>query len=392
MADSVKSAKLVGVMGSGLIGTDPYEENAWSGSSRYFFKECDRQQLLHRAFGVEVENARRVPLMLSNFSLNRDLWRQKFYLDPRYYELLSERIVHALRADDQAYPILQIGGIYDLRPRIGPDRRIVSYHDGNLAQAIRNPRFPGALSASRVQRALDYEKRVYENVDMIFTMSRYLEDSFVNDFGIDERKVLTIGAGINLESLPKVVEDKRYDMKRLLFVGADFERKGGMDLLRAFKKVRTVHPTAELCIVGPRHLVIPSDLASGVVYLGFLSKKDPAEVRKFKTVLNDASLFVMPSHYEPFGIAPLEAMAYRVPAVLTDAWAFPEMVTPGVTGELVKSGDPDDLAEKIIGLLKSPDRLQSMGREGRELVIRKFTWKAVVTKLRDELVSRGLLA
>jgi glycosyltransferase involved in cell wall biosynthesis len=384
----MKATKLVGVMGSGLIGADPYEENAWSGSSKYFFKECDRQGLLRRALGVEVEAARRVPLILGNFSFNRDVWRQKFYLDTRYYDLLSARIAGALKADDQDYPLLQIGGIYDLKPLLDPGRQIFSYHDGNLAQALRSPGFARGVPASRVQRALDYETRVYRNIDVIFTMSRYLRDSFVNDFGIEERRVRTIGAGINLDAIPPVVEGKRYDTKKLLFIGADFERKGGTDLLRAFKKVRTVHPTAELYIVGPRHLAIPSELSSGVVYLGFLSKKDPADTATFERILNDASLFVMPSHYEPFGIAPLEAMAYRIPAILTDAWAFPEMVTPGVTGELVKSGDSDDLAEKIVGLLKDPARLQSMGRAGRDLVSRKFTWNAVVTKLREELFSQ----
>lgn len=390
MVDRMKATKLVGVMGSGLIGADPYAESAWSGSSKFFFKECDRQGLLHRALGVEVEAARRVPLILSNFSFDRSVWRQKFYLDTKYYDLLSTRIVRALRADDRGYPLLQIGAIYNLKPLLDTGRQVFSYHDGNLAQAVRSPDFTHGVSASRVQRALDYEARVYRNIDVIFTMSQYLRDSFVNDFGIEERKVRTIGAGINLDSVPPVKEDKRYDTKKLLFVGADFERKGGTDLLRAFKKARTVHPTAELFIVGPRDLVVPSELSPGVVYLGFLSKRDPAEARKFESILNDASLFVMPSHYEPFGIAPLEAMAYQIPAILTDAWAFPEMVTPGVTGELVKNGDPDDLAEKIVELLKNPDRLQLMGRAARDLVMRKFTWNAVVTKLRDELSQRFL--
>jgi len=389
VVDSMKATKLVGVMGSGLIGADPYAESAGSGSSKYFFKECERQGLLHRALGVEVEAARRVPLILRNFSFDRSVWRQKFYLDTKYYDLLSTRIVRALRADDRGYPLLQIGAIYNLKPLLDTGRQVFSYHDGILAQAVRSPDFTHGVSASRVQRALDYEARVYRNIDVIFTMSQYLKDSFVNDFGIEERRVRTIGAGINVDSVPPVKEDKRYDTKKLLFVGADFERKGGTDLLRAFKKARTVHPTAELFIVGPRHLVVPSELSRGVVHSGFLSKKDPAEAQKFESILNDASLFVMPSHYEPFGIAPLEAMAYQIPAILTDAWAFPEMVTPGVTGELVKNRDPDDLAEKIVDLLKNPDRLQLMGRAARDLVMRKFTWNAVVTKLRDELAVLG---
>jgi starch synthase len=121
--------------------------------------------------------------------------------------------------------------------------------------------------------------------------------------------------------------------------------------------------------------------------VGFLSKNNPVEMQRFARILAASSLFVMPSLYEPFGIAPLEAMAYRIPAILTDAWAFPEMVQPGVNGELVRAGDVDDLAEKIIALLDDPDGLRRMGAAGRALVVGKFTWKAVVDRLRNELAA-----
>jgi len=73
--------------------------------------------------------------------------------------------------------------------------------------------------------------------------------------------------------------------------------------------------------------------------------------------------------------------------VLTDAWAFPEMVTPGLNGELVKAGDIADLADKLITLLHDPDRLRVMGAAGRALVADKFTWPAVVGRLRTGLTD-----
>jgi alpha-maltose-1-phosphate synthase len=375
---------LVGVMGSGLIGTDPYGENAWSGCSRYFFSECGKQGILHRAFGVEVSHVKRIPLILKNYSRKRDLWRQKFYLDTKYYECLSKAIIRSLTAADRECALLQIGGIYNLKQLLPANSRVFSYHDGNLAQAVKSPHFPKDISRGRVRRALDYERRVYQSNDLIFTMSEYLRNSFVNDFGVDPKKVRTIGAGINLDSVPKV-EKKNYEIKNLLFLGADFERKGGTELLRAFKIVRSVHSMAKLNIIGPRNLRIAADLCDGVVYHGFLSKKDSVEMRKFNEIMNSSSLFVMPSLYEPFGIAPLEAMAYQIPAILTDAWAFPEMVTPGVNGELVRCGDVNELAEKIIDLLANPDRLQKMGEAGREGVLKKFTWQAVVNNLNQQI-------
>jgi starch synthase len=376
--------KIVGVMGSGLIGTDPFDENAWSGTSRYFFAACDRAGILRRAFGVEVSNSKRIPLMIRNFSPKRDLWRQKFYLDTKYYDHLAKSIVTSLKSADHECALLQIGGIYNLKPLLSVDARVFSYHDGNLAQAIRSPHFPKEISRNRVQRALEYERSVYQNLDMIFTMSDYLRESFVIDFGIEPRKVKTIGAGINFDLLPEA-ETKNYDSKSILFLGADFERKGGRDLLRAFKIVRTVHRTAKLNIIGPRNLHIASDLSAGVEYHGFLSKKNPDDLTKLNQILHDSSLFVMPSLYEPFGIAPLEAMAHQMPVVLTNAWAFPEMVTPGLNGELVDCGSIEELAEKIIVLLSNPDKLKRMGKCGREFVLQKYTWQQVVSNLIREM-------
>jgi len=284
------ATKLIGVMGSGLIGTDPYDENAWSGSSRHFFSECSAQGILHRAFGVEVNEVTRRALMLRNFSPNRDLWRRKFYLDTSYYDLLSRKIARSLRESDRAYDVLQIGGIYRLRPMLGANRKLYSYHDANLAQAMRNPQFPKNLSKKRISRALDYERSVYESVDIIFTMSDYLRSTFIECFGVEDRRVSTIGAGINLESLPNISTEKAYDNKKLLFVGADFERKGGLQLLQAFKVVRSAHPTAELYIVGPRGMSIPTEMSPGVVYVGFLSEEGSEPDASVRTNPRDLEL------------------------------------------------------------------------------------------------------
>lgn len=376
--------KITGIIGSGMIGTDPYEENAWSGSSKHFFLECSKQGILHRAFGVEVNDFKRIPLTLKNFSFNRNLWKQKFYLDTQYYSLLTRMIINKLSKDDLKHGLLQIGGIFSLKKVLKTDCSIFSYHDGNLAQTIKSPYFPKNISDSKIQKALDYEKAVYENIDRIFTMSNYLKHSFVNDFNIDEAKVKVIGAGINIDVIPTSL-NKNYEKKNLLFIGADFFRKGGMDLLRAFKIVHSLYPEARLNIVGPRNLEIPYEYCSGVIYHGFLSKKKPVEKKIFDKLMNDSAMFIMPSLYEPFGIAPLEAMVYEIPCILTDAWAFPEMVEPGINGELVKCGDSKELTEKIICLLENPDRLQSMGRAGRERVLREFTWQSVVSRLSKEL-------
>jgi glycosyltransferase involved in cell wall biosynthesis len=325
--------------------------------------------------------------MLRNFSPDRSNGRLRYYLDTGYFNALTEAIRDSLMSEDYPYDFLQIGGIYDVPSLVKGRRKCFSYHDGNLAQMAQSPYFPKAFSRKKLKLALAYERDVYAGMDLIFTMSEYLRQSFINDFGVPESKVVTIGAGINLKAIPEVREQKDYSTEQILFVGADFDWKGGHQLLEAFRRVHSKRPNATLHIVGPHHREALGQLGNGVVFHGFLDQRDPIQVGILQQLFSDAALFVMPSLYEPFGIAPLEAMAYQVPCILTNCWAFPEMVEPGVNGELVEPGDLESLAERIHYLLDRPDLLRQYGARGREIAMQRYTWDSVVSKLRNALVS-----
>jgi glycosyltransferase involved in cell wall biosynthesis len=216
-----------------------------------------------------------------------------------------------------------------------------------------------------------------------------LRRSFIDDFGVPAERVRSIGAGINLERPPEYFPGKDYGKKEILFIGIDFVRKGGWELLRAFRTLRERFPEAQLHIVGPRQLTIPSELHHGVQYHGFLRKTDPADGARLQGLFRTSSLFVMPSLYEPFGIAPLEAMAYQLPCVLTNGWALKEMVTPGETGELVECGNADDLADKLTRLWASPGKLREMGETARKRVLEHHTWDKVVARLKHAVSAVG---
>ncbi len=215
-------------------------------------------------------------------------------------------------------------------------------------------------------------------MDAIFTMSEYVRQSFISDYHVDPHRVFTVGAGINLSTFPAPTHNKDYSAPRMLFIGSDFNRKGGPLLLQAFSLVRKSIPAAELHIVGPAQL---TNLPHGVTFHGYLSKTDPQQNQTLESLFRHSTLFVLPSLYEPFGIAPLEAMLYELPCVVTDGWALRETVTPGFNGDLVSKGSVDGLAAALIHMLSSPEDLAIMGQNGRERVLNRFTWPAVVIRM-----------
>jgi glycosyltransferase involved in cell wall biosynthesis len=378
--------KIVGIIGSGLIGEDPFDRQSWSGSSYFFFRECECQGILHRAFGTELPPVKRAAIMAVNFSPNRRRWQTAYYMDPRYRRALTKEVSRHLRPDDFKYNLLQIGAMYNV-PRLAAGRTACfSYHDGNMAYSRRSPYAVKGLRPEAVKRGLAFEREVYHGLTMIFTMSEHLRQSFIDDFGVSPERVKAIGAGMNLERLPEYMPDKNYARKDLLFIGVEFGRKGGWELLKAFKNVHARSPDSVLHIVGPRTLEIPPDLSAGVRYHGFLRKTNPEDAAKLTQLFRDACLFVMPSLYEPFGIAPLEAMIHQVPCLVTNGWGLKETVTEGVTGGLVECGSVDDLTEKLTALLGDPERLRQMGENGRQRAL-EYTWDKVVARMRTHIAS-----
>jgi alpha-maltose-1-phosphate synthase len=378
---------LTGVIGSGQMGRDPFDRRSWSGSSFFFFDTIRRRQRLRDAIGVEAPRLTRAALLARNFRLPRSAWRARFYLDTAYRDSLTAEVARKLRLTGvEGVGLLQVGALYDVPSVVRGQAPCFSYHDGNLAERLRSGRGFVGISRAVIDRALGYEAAIYEKLDLVFTMSEHLRASFIDDFGVPAARVVNIGAGVNLESVPQPRDWEEHPPGRqLLFVGVDFERKGGAILLEAFRAVKARFPDSVLHIVGPPKLHIPASQSQGVVHHGFLDKSHPADQVILQQLLSTCSIFVMPSLHEPFGIAPLEAMLHELPAVVTDAWALREMVTPGRTGELVRRADSEDLADKLVSLLADPARIAGMGAAARSFVLGYYTWDSVVSRLLDAI-------
>jgi glycosyltransferase involved in cell wall biosynthesis len=376
---------LIAVSGSGAIGWNPLDRRTWSGVSYEFFSRVQKQGRLHRAFGVEVAPLPKWLLMALNFHPERKRWRKQFYSDVRYRNRLTDQVRRQLRDDDLDHDIIQIGAMFNAAEASGGRTRHYVYMDSNVVVSMRSPYAPIGIPARTIDRIVAYERQVYHSMTRIFTGGEYLRDSLIEDFGVPAEKIVVLGLGMTLEHPPQPPPDKSYDTNQILFLGAGFDRKGGWHLLRAFQTVRKAIPAATLHIVGPHNLVIPPALSAGVIYHGHLRKHVPTEWAQLERVFQSASLFVLPSLYEPFGMAPLEAMAYQIPAIVSDMQALREIVKSGVTGELVQPGDEEELGEKIIGLLSNPDRLAAMGIRAREHVMTRYTWDVIVARFFDAL-------
>jgi len=313
---------------------------------------------------------------------DRRRWGVKFRLGAVPFRMRTRLAARHIASAGMIDAVLQIGATF--QPRSHGRNPYFLFCDSNIRMADRGrasgQSHAASLTPAEVEEVAVREAQVYQGASGVFTLSERLRRSFIEDFGLAPDVVHTVGAGPNFDPArisPRVPRTPDH-APTVLFVGVQFERKGGDILLRAFRKVRMAVPNARLFIVGPRNLKIDE---IGVENLGFLSKDVPAEFEVLIRTYAAADIFCLPTRFDPFPIAYIEAMFFGLPCIGPDAWAVPEVIEDGVTGYLVPSENEVALAERMIYLLRNPSLADQMGQAGYARANRQFTWKAVIDRM-----------
>lgn len=208
-------------------------------------------------------------------------------------------------------------------------------------------------------------RRVFQSASRLVTWSRWARASLDNDYGIDPASVCVLAPGAN-EAFFDVgrrriarqsTERTTNRLPRLLFVGGDFQRKGGSFLLDCMRG-----PLGERCEL---HVVTGAEIAPqrGVHVHRGLGPNDPALLQLFA----DADIFVLPSLADCLAVVLMEATAAALPVITTDVGALAEAVYPGESGLLVKAGDSADLGRALDVLVDDAEARERMGRAGQLL-------------------------
>lgn len=254
------------------------------------------------------------------------------------------------------------------------------YQDTNVA-AVRAVEARTGLRSSNLQPSSDAvrERRAAEQLARareasgIFAFAEWYADFLVGQ-GVRRDRIVVAAAGMN--SPPAAYRDpERASAGRLLFVGGDFARKAGDQVVEAIRRLRAGGDRAvRLTVVGPHAWPLPGRPPDFVDFLGSLPSGRVGELY----ASHDA--FVMPSHFEAFGIAFAEALVAGLPCVARRAYAMAEIIDDGVTGVLIGSDDPDELASAIDALL-SDQQVFARVAARRDALLARYDWRAVAGRM-----------
>jgi len=226
------------------------------------------------------------------------------------------------------------------------------------------------------------QKRVVKQLHNIVTVSDCSRQDIAADFGIQPAGISLVHNGIDTDEFRPMPEIERRPRALMATASADAPLKGLRYLLRAYASLLQQYPDLELLLVSKPQ---PGGKTERLVkYLGvadrvkFVSGISTQQMVRYYA---EATIAVVPSVYEGFGLPAGEAMACGVPVVSTDGGALPEVV--GDAGVVVPAKSVEALAEAISALLENPQRREELATRGRERILEQFCWQVCAGQMTD---------
>ena len=224
---------------------------------------------------------------------------------------------------------------------------------------------------------------VARRLDRVFTSSEASAATIERDFGVARERLSNVANGLDTELFspdPSVSRGNR----RLLCVGrASDPNKGIRTLMEAL--ARLPEDVVLTLVDSPESQA--RKWAAELGCEGRLELAGRVSQDELIRLYRSASLVVVPSRYEGFGLPAAEAMACGTPVVATRAGALPEVMRTGGGGEMVPRDDPEALARAVQGLLDAPERRRALGEGARERVVSAYAWPSVAARTADEYRS-----
>ncbi len=215
---------------------------------------------------------------------------------------------------------------------------------------------------------------VFDASDAVIVLSEYWKNAL--SLRVPEEK---------LHVLPNAVDSNQYDPQfevetpEVVFVSNHKERKGVVEFTQAVSELcQHRNGSVEVTIAGSgpqsAHAKQVAAKYSNVEYVGYVSESEK------QSLLNRASVYVLPSYAEGLPLGLLEGMAGGNAVVSTAVGSIPEAIDEN-NGILVEPRNTDALASALESLVSSPDVVEDMSRNNRELVESEYDWQAITKDL-----------
>ena len=264
---------------------------------------------------------------------------------------------------------------------IGPlEVPLVSWDDSTFAAMMHYYPDYRRIATPSVREGAALGERATRSVTLALYASHWAAASARAAYGMPDERIAVVPFGANLDPLPDAsriqaaIAGRSTTVCRLLWVGVDWERKGGAQAVEIAAVLRAEGVPVALTMVGcapPAGTTLPP----WVRLEGFISKRTRDGEARLATLFGEAHFFVMPSRAEAYGLVFAEAAAFGVPAVGLRTGGVPTIVLDGETGLLDEPAAPAALiAARMLALWRDRPAYERMARAARRRAELHLNW------------------
>jgi glycosyltransferase involved in cell wall biosynthesis len=237
--------------------------------------------------------------------------------------------------------------------------------------------FSNLLAISRIEANFIERLAIRKAAHLIYP-SQWAANSAIRDYGASQDRVHVFPMGANIDDPPSakhIAIRQRSERIRLLFVGVDWERKGGPVAFETLRILEQLGIPATLTIIG---CVPPTEFSHpAMTVIPFLNKNIPSERKQLADYYLNSDIFILPTRAECMGVVFCEAAAFGLPSFASETGGIPSVIENERTGRLFPlDANGQDYAKAIVELWRDPARLDKMVSASRDHYESQLNWDA----------------
>ncbi len=211
----------------------------------------------------------------------------------------------------------------------------------------------------------------------------------MNYYGIPASKIHVVEFGANIPHPDEYQVEIDTSVCDLVFIGTNWEKKGGEKVLETFNKLKSEGFPCSLTVIGSVPPKLPED-NKDLTIIPFLDKSKAEDLERLCDILYHAHFLVLPTEFDAFGIVFCEASAYGVPSIAADVGGVSQPIREGANGFLLPpTATAEDYAEKIKSVFSNKEsyiELRKSSRREYETRLNWDVWGEKVNKILEETV------
>jgi glycosyltransferase involved in cell wall biosynthesis len=367
----------------------PLDKKSWSGTSHYTYQQIRKHN------EVEIFHYQWTWLLREWLTMQKSLNRKFFDKQTavEFLKVYARYFSRQLERDLKKRPvdILFVSASPQLIAYLETEIPVIYMTDATFQQLQGYYPYFSNLIAYNIRQGIELDKKAFANAAHCMLASEWNKNSAVEDYGTDPAKISVVPCGANMDMIPPAEELKagHTGSCRLLFLGVEWERKGGQIALDTFHLLKEKGVNPQLHIIG---CVPPYDLSpeKNITVIPFLNKNDKDDFQRLHQIFLESDFLLLPTRAECAGVVFNEASAYGVPSITTDTGGVGTYVRNGINGfAFPPEAGAGVYADKIMQLLSDRPALRQLNLSARKLYESGLNWDQ--WGLRFQQIAEGLV-